>query len=533
MIAISVGLLLLFYLECTIGYSFHEEPQDTNVIEGMPVTLRCIVDNWGPLNVLWYDHGNHRYISRDRLILKHSADSERFSIIGDPPSGEYFLHIANTTSQDAGLYSCLLFQDGSFRLSSRDALLQVFPKPSKGFPICSIVPDLTSGGTGPGDWIMLTCVAEGGSPFSRLDWKRSFEILPASYLDENEPRSIYEFRLTEYHNGAVFSCIESNPMLEHTRSCSVMPYYRPTNVTVISTPRRPKIGDSVTVKCNVEAIPNHGFNYTWTLNGQEIWSYEEHQQFSFSDDGSEVTFPSVTEKVNNSIFECNALNVIYLEGRGTLQLTLKQLHVNAGDADSPMVPDDSTEFSVALLVCVVLALLILLAAIVAIILHRHKRAGILDLLKKRRSSLKAKYVEREQYRKTRHDDAESTYSVLICATPSEAIETHLKEISVPPHSKPRKPNHGPPPPPPHRTLSDSGPASTVRTVSPTGPPDGVKTSSRTGTGGRGRSRPTISLPVSVVIPDLHVPLKDLNVKHADTSSVDEDYVSDPDTDWDL
>lgn len=512
-------ILYLLYLETSFAYSFQEEPEDTNAIVGMSVTLRCIVTNWGSMNILWYDHGNHRYISRDRLIYRHSDESERFSIIGDALLGEYFLHIRNITSEDAGLYSCLLFQDRSFRLSSRDALLQVFPEPSKGFPVCSMTPDVVSGGTGPGDWIMLSCVAEGGSPFSRLDWVRSMEILPASFLDENEPRSVYEFRVTEYHNGAVFSCVESNPVLEHTRSCSVMPFYKPTNVSLSSRPRLPTIGDDVTVTCGVQAVPDHGMNYTWFLNGAEMSIFTGNEQFSFSVDGSQVFLQSINASFNNSHFECHVLTIIELEGRASLQLTLLADKLSTVEK-APFIPVESRGLPLVVPIGGSILFIIILIVIVLIISYRRKRVGILHLLKARRSSLRLsqRYTEHHRYTRSseiikteRDDDEESTHSVLICATPRDAIQEHLKETSgvqQPTDPLSTRPKFGPPPPP--RTESQN------------------VSQSR-----RGRSRPVISGPISPVIPDLQVSLRSLNIKNPDTSSIDEDYVSDTDTDWDL
>lgn len=504
---IYVLLLCFLYVE-TSAYSFEEEPDDTNAIEGTGVTLRCIVSDLGTMNVHWYNHAKHRYLSKDREVYRYPDDNGRFSISGDERRGEFFLGISNVTFEDAGMYACLLFESGSFRLSSRNALLQVYQKPEKGFPVCSIIPDLYGGEVGPGDWITLQCVAEleGGSPFSRLDWVRQFEILPGAYLDESQPQALYEFRLTEFHNGAIFTCIENNPALEMQRSCSVMPYYYPTNVTLEVKPKHPKTGDDITIHCIVQAMPSMGLNYTWFLNDTEISRLTANGEYSFNDDGTQLTMYSVNSNYDHSHIECHVINIIELEGKSSYLFEIEddRAVVKLSPVDTATNP-----VTLAVVLAIVVTLFLLFIIVSLVILYKRRRVGILHLLKARRSSLRQsqQYTDTQRYtRRPESDDIpaddESAHSVLICTTPHDAIQEHFKELQ--------------------RTNSKVSER-----------PDKTNIPNRRSSSTRGRSRPIISGPISPVIPDLPVTLRDLNIKHTDSTSIDEDYVSDADTDWDL
>ncbi|XP_070549933.1 obscurin-like [Ptychodera flava] len=116
-ISSQVAILTVFDLQIQ---SFKQTPEGVSVVEGVTVSLSCVVDHREG-TVIWSRDGDD--ITND--VIVNDGDS-RYSVVGIHSNGEYELLISDVVPEDAGLYQCRVTEaDNSPEIQSPPASLQV------------------------------------------------------------------------------------------------------------------------------------------------------------------------------------------------------------------------------------------------------------------------------------------------------------------------------------------------------------------------------------------------------------------------
>uniref|UniRef100_H2RJJ8 Kirre like nephrin family adhesion molecule 3, like n=1 Tax=Takifugu rubripes TaxID=31033 RepID=H2RJJ8_TAKRU len=141
---------------------FSQQPQDQVVISGQPVTLPCVIVGYRGM-VQW---------TKDGLALGGERDLPgwtRYSLMGDPVSGEHSLLIDSAELADDAVYECQATQAG---LRSHRAKLTVLVPPSD--PVVEGGPVVRLKAHTPHN---LTCKASGAKPAAEITWYRDGEVM--------------------------------------------------------------------------------------------------------------------------------------------------------------------------------------------------------------------------------------------------------------------------------------------------------------------------------------------------------------------
>ncbi len=455
MILLYVIILDVLYTVSAITTRVH--PKDVQIVVGSTVTLTCAVDDIGTNNIYWYRHATQTYLTKDNKVF-HQAGSlrnfyTRISVVGDRRQGEFNLNITNASFDDADRYSCVFFDRSRYIGESQAGELKVYEAPAEGFPKCSVAPPR---GVGPGTRVTIQCLSKRstGAPNSRLDWHRWFEMLPGSFIQGNNPKASYAIDLTAQDNGAVFTCVESSPVLDVPRTCHVRPFLIPTNVTVVAlqgesfaSKKNSKksignasiaAGQEALFSCEAEAIPP-ATNYTWFIAGELA---EDSPKISIEHNGAHLRLTDVQLTDNGTVIKCKAWNSALIEGSGHTVLDVQRSIRSAHAARSHSFPPTNIAYIIG-----TVALIVLISIVIFIFLRlRNKK------LANRRGS-DSREANREHIRQVtpfisepisepqpmttitaeeeqsipESDESEPLRGVTICSTPHAAIVEHLRE----------------------------------------------------------------------------------------------------------
>ena len=446
----AITILQNFHNAEAISARVH--PEDFQTVAGSTVTVSCAVDDIGTHSIYWYRHSTQSYLTKNSKVF-HQAGSlksfwKRLSVVGDTRRGEFNLRIRNVTFEDADRYSCVFFQGSRYVTESKAGELKVYEAPAEGYPKCNMIPNT---GVGPGTRVTIKCLSKRGTgaPNSRLDWHRWFEMLPGSFIQGNDPQANYATELSAQDNGAVFTCVETSPVLDVPRTCNVTPFLIPTNVTIIAiqgghtTKGRSnysyiEAGHEVLLKCKAEAIPSVT-NYTWFVTGEPV---KESKKYSIESNGAHLRIKDVQMIDNGTYIECKAWNSVLIEGSGETFLEVETRTRSAQTAGSrPFAPSN-----IGYIIGPTLALIILISIAIFVVLRlRNKKLAIRrgsepDLpeppkpKERIRPSVQVKPFNAEPDVivtgvESNPDPAETEplTGVTICSTPHAAIVEHLRE----------------------------------------------------------------------------------------------------------
>ena len=445
-------LICLQFLHISDAISSRTDPKDLQVAVGSTVTLSCGVDNVGQHSIYWYRHKQRKYITKDQKVFHQVGPIwgnfyKRLEVVGESARGEFNLRIDNVTYTDADSYSCVYFLQSRYVSESKAGELKVYEAPAKGFPKCNMAPE---NGLGPGSSLTIQCLSarsSTGAPNSRLDWHRWFEMLPGSFEQGNNPKASYATKLSEMDNGAVFTCVETSPVLPVPRTCNVTPFLIPTNVTVVSLEgttdtidakssiSHVEVGRDVVLSCLTEAMPP-ATNYTWLVNGEEV---SDASKIVVENGGERLRIPNVKFADNGTSVECKAWNVVLIEGSGDTVLIVEE--PAQGSAQASGSPHFGTS-NLGIIIGPSIGIIILISiAIYLVVRLRNKK-----LSSRRDSDTKAADEIKERMRpqiehhpaaivmtpegdsNSEPDETEPLSSVTICSTPHAAIVEHLREL---------------------------------------------------------------------------------------------------------
>uniref|UniRef100_A0A8C2CHE9 Kirre like nephrin family adhesion molecule 3, like n=1 Tax=Cyprinus carpio TaxID=7962 RepID=A0A8C2CHE9_CYPCA len=193
---------------------FSQQPQDQVVVAGQSVTLPCVIVGYRGM-VQW---------TKDGLALGGERDLPgwvRYSLMGDPLSGEHSLVIDSAELGDDAVYECQATQVG---LRSHRAKLTVLVPPSD--PVVEGGPVVRLKAHTPHN---LTCRASGAKPAAEITWYRDGEIMhDAIYsktLMEDGKRetavSMLPMVPEDSDSGRTYTCRVLNPAAPAGRQTSV------------------------------------------------------------------------------------------------------------------------------------------------------------------------------------------------------------------------------------------------------------------------------------------------------------------------
>uniref|UniRef100_A0A8C2CG99 Kirre like nephrin family adhesion molecule 3, like n=1 Tax=Cyprinus carpio TaxID=7962 RepID=A0A8C2CG99_CYPCA len=205
--------VLMFCVLSQAAY-FSQQPQDQVVVAGQSVTLPCVIVGYRGM-VQW---------TKDGLALGGERDLPgwvRYSLMGDPLSGEHSLVIDSAELGDDAVYECQATQVG---LRSHRAKLTVLVPPSD--PVVEGGPVVRLKAHTPHN---LTCRASGAKPAAEITWYRDGEIMhDAIYsktLMEDGKRetavSMLPMVPEDSDSGRTYTCRVLNPAAPAGRQTSV------------------------------------------------------------------------------------------------------------------------------------------------------------------------------------------------------------------------------------------------------------------------------------------------------------------------
>uniref|UniRef100_A0A8C2CN53 Kirre like nephrin family adhesion molecule 3, like n=1 Tax=Cyprinus carpio TaxID=7962 RepID=A0A8C2CN53_CYPCA len=209
----SMSLYAVCHMVSQAAY-FSQQPQDQVVVAGQSVTLPCVIVGYRGM-VQW---------TKDGLALGGERDLPgwvRYSLMGDPLSGEHSLVIDSAELGDDAVYECQATQVG---LRSHRAKLTVLVPPSD--PVVEGGPVVRLKAHTPHN---LTCRASGAKPAAEITWYRDGEIMhDAIYsktLMEDGKRetavSMLPMVPEDSDSGRTYTCRVLNPAAPAGRQTSV------------------------------------------------------------------------------------------------------------------------------------------------------------------------------------------------------------------------------------------------------------------------------------------------------------------------
>lgn len=296
--------LLLTTLHASFAAHFAQQPSDQVVVAGKSVTLPCIVAGYRG-TVQW---------TMDGLALGAERDLpgwSRYSIVGDPGSGEHNLHIENVELSDDAIYECQATQAA---LRSQRAHLSVLVPPGdpliRGAPVLNVLLDTP---------FNLTCLAPAAKPAADIIWYHDGRQLNgASYSkhlqsDGKSEDAISSLLITPSFAdaGSSYMCHARNSAMPEGRERSVkLSVQYPPKVTLSVNPPTVSEGSAVTFLCSAVSNPEVTI-YRWAKGGVPISVSED--RYHVTVDHTFFTAP-VSCEVSNSVGSSNvstAVNVLF------------------------------------------------------------------------------------------------------------------------------------------------------------------------------------------------------------------------------
>ncbi|KAK2880794.1 hypothetical protein Q8A67_018062 [Cirrhinus molitorella] len=299
--------MLTFYIAlCLLGTVsqaayFSQQPQDQVVVAGQSVTLPCVIVGYRGM-VQW---------TKDGLALGGERDLPgwvRYSLMGDPLSGEHSLVIDSAELGDDAVYECQATQAG---LRSHRAKLTVLVPPSE--PIVEGGPVVRLKAHTPHN---LTCRASGAKPAAEITWYRDGEIMHdtiySKTLMEDGKRetavSMLPMVPEDSDSGRTYTCRVLNPAAPAGRQTSVtISVQHPPSVTLSVQPQTVMEGAKVLFICSASANPEIT-GYRWSKGGVPI-SEANGDSLEVTVDHSYFTDP-VSCEVSNSVGSTNVSTLV-------------------------------------------------------------------------------------------------------------------------------------------------------------------------------------------------------------------------------
>uniref|UniRef100_A0A8B9H337 Kirre like nephrin family adhesion molecule 3, like n=1 Tax=Astyanax mexicanus TaxID=7994 RepID=A0A8B9H337_ASTMX len=300
---------------------FSQQPQDQVVVAGQSVTLPCVIVGYRGM-VQW---------TKDGLALGGERDLPgwtRYSLLGDPTSGEHSLVIESSELADDAVYECQATQAG---LRSHRARLTVLVPPSD--PVVDGGPVVRLKAHTPHN---LTCRATGAKPAAEITWYRDGEVMHTAIysksLMEDGKRetavSLLPMTPEDRDSGRTYTCRVLNPAAPAGRQTSVtISVQHPPSVTLSVQPQTVMEGAKVLFICSASANPEIT-GYRWSKGGVPI-SEANGDSLEVTVDQSYFTDP-VSCEVSNSVGSTNVSTLVDVQFGPRLLSEPKPLTVDTG-----------------------------------------------------------------------------------------------------------------------------------------------------------------------------------------------------------
>uniref|UniRef100_A0A8C1GL64 Kirre like nephrin family adhesion molecule 3, like n=1 Tax=Cyprinus carpio TaxID=7962 RepID=A0A8C1GL64_CYPCA len=291
----------LLLIQLSQAAYFSQQPQDQVVVAGQSVTLPCVIVGYRGM-VQW---------TKDGLALGGERDLPgwvRYSLMGDPLSGEHSLVIDSAELGDDAVYECQATQVG---LRSHRAKLTVLVPPSD--PVVEGGPVVRLKAHTPHN---LTCRASGAKPAAEITWYRDGEIMHdtiySKTLMEDGKRetavSMLPMVPEDSDSGRTYTCRVLNPAAPAGRQTSVtISVQHPPSVTLSVQPQTVMEGAKVLFICSASANPEIT-GYRWSKGGVPI-SEANGDSLEVTVDHSYFTDP-VSCEVSNSVGSTNVSTLV-------------------------------------------------------------------------------------------------------------------------------------------------------------------------------------------------------------------------------
>uniref|UniRef100_A0A673ACX5 Kirre like nephrin family adhesion molecule 3, like n=1 Tax=Sphaeramia orbicularis TaxID=375764 RepID=A0A673ACX5_9TELE len=300
---------------------FSQQPQDQVVVSGQSVTLPCVIVGYRGM-VQW---------TKDGLALGGERDLPgwtRYSLMGDPLSGEHSLLIDSAELADDAVYECQATQAG---LRSHRAKLTVLVPPSD--PVVEGGPVVRLKAHTPHN---LTCRASGAKPAAEITWYRDGEVMETAIysktLMEDGKReaavSMLPLIPEDSDSGRTYTCRVLNPAAPAGRQTSItINVQHPPSVTLSVQPQTVTEGAKVLFICSASANPEIT-GYRWSKGGVPI-SEANGDSLEVTVDYSYFTDP-VSCEVSNSVGSTNVSTLVDVQFGPRLLSEPKPMTVDIG-----------------------------------------------------------------------------------------------------------------------------------------------------------------------------------------------------------
>uniref|UniRef100_A0A6Q2ZIU4 Ig-like domain-containing protein n=1 Tax=Esox lucius TaxID=8010 RepID=A0A6Q2ZIU4_ESOLU len=297
----AIEKLLNLHLAGLIGNEeaayFSQQPQDQVVVSGQSVTLPCVIVGYRGM-VQW---------TKDGLALGGERDLPgwtRYSLMGDPLSGEHSLLIDSAELADDAVYECQATQAG---LRSHRAKLTVLVPPTD--PVVDGGPVIRVKAHTPYN---LTCRASGAKPAAEITWYRDGEVMETAIYSKDGKRELAVSMLPvipeDKDSGRTYTCRVLNPAAPAGRQTSVtINVQHPPSVTLSVQPQTVMEGAKVLFICSASANPEIT-GYRWSKGGVPI-SEANGDSLEVTVDHSYFTDP-VSCEVSNSVGSTNVSTLV-------------------------------------------------------------------------------------------------------------------------------------------------------------------------------------------------------------------------------
>uniref|UniRef100_A0A8C7VY45 Kirre like nephrin family adhesion molecule 3, like n=1 Tax=Oncorhynchus mykiss TaxID=8022 RepID=A0A8C7VY45_ONCMY len=300
---------------------FSQQPQDQVVVSGQSVTLPCVIVGYRGM-VQW---------TKDGLALGGERDLPgwtRYSLMGDPLSGEHSLMIDSAELADDAMYECQATQAG---LRSHRAKLTVLVPPTD--PVVEGGPIIRVKAHTPYN---LTCRASGAKPAAEITWYRDGEVMDTAIYSkmrmEDGKRELAVSMLPvvpeDKDSGRTYTCRVLNPAAPAGLQTSVtINVQHPPSVTLSVQPQTVMEGAKVLFICSASANPEIT-GYRWSKGGVPI-SEANGDSLEVTVDHSYFTDP-VSCEVSNSVGSTNVSTLVDVQFGPRLLSEPKPMNVDIG-----------------------------------------------------------------------------------------------------------------------------------------------------------------------------------------------------------
>ncbi|XP_034023914.1 kin of IRRE-like protein 3 isoform X13 [Thalassophryne amazonica] len=260
---IPLVLLLLWISRWGTEAMFSQQPQDTVVVAGQPVTLPCSIPGYHGV-VLWIKDGLALGVGRDL------SGYPRYTVIGDHGSGEHHLRIQRVELMDDAVFECQAVQAA---MRSRPARLTVLVPPED--PVISGGPVVSLRA---GDPLNLTCHADNAKPAASIIWSRNGEVLNGAMYSKTLLRdgrrestvSTLYLSASNIETGQQIICKASNKAVPNGKETSVTIDIQHLPLVNLSVEPQPVLeGNLVKFHCSAKANPPVTL-YRWAKGGTVI-----------------------------------------------------------------------------------------------------------------------------------------------------------------------------------------------------------------------------------------------------------------------